>query len=55
MQKADIGLVGLGVMGQSLALNLAGQGYRVAVYNRRTEVVDEFINEIGRASCRERV
>ncbi len=48
MQKADIGLVGLGVMGQSLALNLAGQGYRVAVYNRRTEVVDEFINGRGK-------
>lgn len=44
MGKADIGLVGLGVMGQSLALNLAGQGYSVAVYNRRTEVVDEFVN-----------
>ncbi|NMB23941.1 MAG: NADP-dependent phosphogluconate dehydrogenase [Firmicutes bacterium] len=47
MEKADIGLVGLGVMGQSLALNLAGEGYSVAVYNRRTEVVDEFVN--GRA------
>ena len=31
MEKADIGLIGLGVMGQNLALNLAGKGWKVAV------------------------
>ncbi len=41
--KANIGLVGLGVMGQNLSLNLASHGYRVAVYNRRRERVDQFI------------
>ena len=38
--QAEIGLIGLGVMGQSLALNIADHGYQVAVYNRtgaRTE------------------
>ena len=44
MEKADIGLVGLAVMGQNLVLNMADHGYRVAVYNRTTSKVDEFIN-----------
>lgn len=48
MGKADIGLVGLGVMGQNLALNLAGNGWNVAVWNRTVlgkeeHVVDSFI------------
>ncbi|NMB13185.1 MAG: NADP-dependent phosphogluconate dehydrogenase, partial [Firmicutes bacterium] len=43
MKKADLGLVGLGVMGQSLSLNLASRGYRVAVYNRGGDRVDQFI------------
>ena len=30
----DVGLIGLGVMGRNLVLNLADHGYRVAVYNR---------------------
>ncbi len=37
---AEIGLIGLGVMGQNLALNIADHGFRIAVYNRtpaRTE------------------
>ncbi len=42
-KKADIGLVGLGVMGQSLALNFASRGYKMAVYNRGGRRVDEFI------------
>ena len=33
-EHADIGLIGLAVMGQNLALNIADQGYRVAVFNR---------------------
>ena len=43
MEKADIGLIGLAVMGQNLVLNMADHGYRVAVYNRSTDKVDEFI------------
>ena len=44
MDKADIGLIGLAVMGQNLVLNMADHGYHVAVYNRTTTRVDEFIN-----------
>jgi 6-phosphogluconate dehydrogenase len=39
----DIGLVGLAVMGQNLALNIADHGYRIAVFNRTTAVTDAFI------------
>lgn len=42
-QKADVGLVGLAVMGQNLALNMADRGYRVAVYNRTTATMEEFV------------
>ncbi len=38
----DVGLVGLAVMGQNLALNMADHGYKVAVYNRTPAVTDEF-------------
>ncbi len=41
--QADIGLVGLAVMGQNLVLNMADHGYRVAVFNRTTEKVDAFL------------
>jgi 6-phosphogluconate dehydrogenase len=41
--RADIGLVGLAVMGQNLALNMADKGYTVAVYNRTTSVTTEFV------------
>ncbi len=41
--KADIGLIGLAVMGRNLALNIADHGFNVAVYNRTTAVTDEFI------------
>jgi len=40
---ADIGLVGLAVMGQNLVLNMNDNGYTVAVYNRTTTKVDEFL------------
>jgi 6-phosphogluconate dehydrogenase len=43
----DIGLVGLAVMGENLALNMESRGYRVAVFNRTTSVVDSLI--AGRA------
>ncbi len=41
--RADIGLVGLAVMGQNLALNMADHGYTVAVFNRTVSKVDEFL------------
>ena len=44
MEKADIGLIGLAVMGQNLVLNMADHGFRVAVYNRTTSKVDEFLD-----------
>ncbi len=48
MANADIGLIGLAVMGENLVLNMANHGYTVAVYNRTTSRVDEFI--AGRAA-----
>ena len=42
--RADIGLVGLAVMGQNLVLNMADHGYTVAVYNRTTSVTEEFVS-----------
>ena len=41
--KSDVGLIGLGVMGQNLVLNMANHGYSVSVFNRTLSVVDEFI------------
>ena len=41
--RADIGLVGLAVMGQNLVLNMDDHGYTVAVYNRTTSKVDEYL------------
>lgn len=43
MTQADIGLIGLAVMGQNLALNINDHGYKVAVFNRTVEKVDEFL------------
>src|SRR3990170_177428 len=40
---ADIGLIGLAVMGQNLALNLHDLGFRVAVHNRTTERITEYL------------
>lgn len=40
--RADIGLIGLAVMGKNLALNLADHGYAVAVFNRSVEKTKEF-------------
>src|ERR1700744_3022034 len=40
---ADVGLIGLAVMGENLALNIADHGYKVAVYNRTTDVMKKFI------------
>jgi 6-phosphogluconate dehydrogenase len=46
--KADIGLIGLAVMGQNLVLNMCDHGYTVAVYNRTVSKVDEFLNDAGK-------
>ena len=48
MSNADIGLVGLAVMGENLVLNMANNGFTVAVYNRTTSKVDDFVS--GRAA-----
>lgn len=40
---ADIGLIGLAVMGENLALNIADHGYKVAVFNRTTDVMTKFV------------
>ncbi|MGX5668237.1 NADP-dependent phosphogluconate dehydrogenase [Rhizobium daejeonense] len=47
MQQAEIGLIGLGVMGSNLALNIAEKGNRIAVFNRTTARTDEFLGEAG--------
>ncbi|MFO1034095.1 MAG: NADP-dependent phosphogluconate dehydrogenase [Hyphomicrobiales bacterium] len=47
MMKADIGLIGLGVMGANLALNIAEKGFRVAVYNRTWAATEKFMAEAG--------
>ena len=49
---ADIGLVGLGVMGSNLALNMAEKGYTVAVHNRTTSKIDSFMANAGSLAAR---
>ncbi|NIQ74333.1 MAG: decarboxylating NADP(+)-dependent phosphogluconate dehydrogenase [Gammaproteobacteria bacterium] len=48
--KADIGLIGLAVMGQNLVLNMDDHGYTVAVFNRTVSKVDDFINGNARGT-----
>lgn len=48
-EKADIGLIGLAVMGENLVLNMERNGYTVAVYNRTVEKVDKFVNGRGKS------
>ena len=43
MQKYDIGLIGLAVMGQNLVLNMSDHGFSVAVYNRTVEKMNAFL------------
>ncbi|OGO09136.1 MAG: phosphogluconate dehydrogenase (NADP(+)-dependent, decarboxylating) [Chloroflexi bacterium RBG_13_66_10] len=45
MSPSDIALIGLGVMGQNLALNMARHGFHVAAYNRTTSVTERFLAE----------
>jgi 6-phosphogluconate dehydrogenase len=46
--KADLGLVGLAVMGENLVLNMESKGFTCAVYNRTVDKVDAFINGRGK-------
>ena len=47
-RKADIGLIGLAVMGENLVINMASKGFRVAVYNRTIEKVRDFAQNRGK-------
>jgi len=47
-KKADIGLVGLAVMGENLVLNMESKGFTVAVFNRTTSKVSDFVNGRGK-------
>ncbi len=44
-QAADVGLIGLAVMGRNLALNIADHGFSIAVFNRTTSVMQQFVAE----------
>jgi 6-phosphogluconate dehydrogenase len=46
----DIGLIGLAVMGQNLVLNMNDHGYKVAVFNRTTSKVDEFLADAAKGT-----
>ncbi len=48
MIKADIGLIGLAVMGENLVMNMESKGFSVAVYNRSTEKVTNFVEGIAK-------
>lgn len=51
--KSDIGLIGLGVMGQNLVLNMESHGYSVSVFNRTTKTTEKFIQ--GEAKGKEKI
>src|SRR5436309_16051890 len=46
--QCDIGLIGLAVMGENLALNMESKGFSVAVFNRTTEVTEKFAGGRGK-------
>jgi 6-phosphogluconate dehydrogenase len=50
MSQADIGLIGLAVMGQNLVMNMNDHGFTVAVFNRTTSKVDEFMSGPAKGS-----
>src|SRR4029434_6601935 len=41
--SCDIGMIGLAVMGENVALNMADHGFKVAAYNRTTQVARDFV------------
>lgn len=46
--SADIGLIGLAVMGENLVLNVESRGFTVAVFNRTVSKVDDFVGGRGK-------
>ena len=52
--KQNIGVIGLSVMGSNLALNIADNGFKVAVFNRTTSVVDKMLEEPTQ-ECRRKI
>jgi len=48
--SADIGLIGLGVMGNNLVLNMSDHGFTVAVFNRTASKVDDFLRNEGKGA-----
>ncbi len=48
-KKADIGLIGLAVMGENLVLNMESKGFTVAVFNRTVSKVDDFVGGRGKS------
>ena len=49
---ADIGIIGLAVMGENLILNMERNGFTVACYNRTTSKVDDFLSRVARPARR---
>ncbi|MDZ4217240.1 MAG: NAD(P)-binding domain-containing protein, partial [Candidatus Gracilibacteria bacterium] len=47
MEKSDIGLIGLAVMGANLARNISGKGFTTLVFNRTVEKMTRYIEEFG--------
>ena len=47
MSQAEIGVIGMGVMGSNLALNIAEKGFKVAIWNRNDKVTEEVIRHAG--------
>jgi 6-phosphogluconate dehydrogenase len=45
--SSEIGLIGLAVMGQNLALNIADHGFKISVYNRTFEKTSKFLEANG--------
>jgi 6-phosphogluconate dehydrogenase len=52
MEQAEIGLIGLAVMGSNLALNIAEKGNRIAVFNRTPDKTDSFVADAGELRAR---
>ncbi|RYH03142.1 NADP-dependent phosphogluconate dehydrogenase [Salipiger sp. IMCC34102] len=52
MSNCDIGLLGLGTMGAALALNIADNGFDIAVFNRTTQVTRDFAAQAGSLAVR---
>ena len=48
MSKADIGLIGLAVMGENLVMNMESKGFAVAVYNRTVDKVTSFVERCAK-------